>query len=87
MPALGSIEVHERRHCDMLAAHTGTKFTTDDFASLGKRILRAERSFNKRAGFTKLDDRLPDFFKEEKLPPHDAVFDVPDKELDRVFNF
>ncbi|NOZ23487.1 MAG: aldehyde ferredoxin oxidoreductase [Planctomycetes bacterium] len=73
--------------CDMLAAHTGKKFTTNEFAALGKKVLRTERAFNKRAGFTKLDDRLPDFFKTEALPPHDAVFDVPDKELDKVFNF
>ncbi|MEW6360473.1 MAG: aldehyde ferredoxin oxidoreductase C-terminal domain-containing protein [Planctomycetota bacterium] len=73
--------------CDMLAAHTGKKFTTNDFVELGKKVLRAERDFNKRAGFTNLDDRLPDFFKTEKLPPHNAVFDVPDKKLDRVFDF
>ena len=46
-----------------------------------------ERDFNKRAGFTAADDRLPDFFKTEKLAPHNATFDVPDEELDKVFNF
>ena len=71
----------------MLAAYTGTKFTPDDFVALGKTVLRAERRFNKRAGFTKLDDRLPDFFKTEALAPHGAVFDVPDKELDKVLKF
>ena len=42
---------------------------------------------NEKAGFTPADDRLPEFFKIEKLPPHNQVFDVPDEELDRVFNF
>ena len=46
-----------------------------------------ERDFNRRAGFTEADDRLPEFFKLEKLPPHNQVFDVPDEELDTVFNF
>jgi aldehyde:ferredoxin oxidoreductase len=46
-----------------------------------------ERDFNARAGFTPADDRLPEFFKLEKLAPHDCVFDVPDEELDTVFNF
>jgi len=73
--------------CDMIAAHTGTKFTAADFTELGKRVLRAERRFNKRAGFSSMDDRLPDFFKREPLPPHQTVFDVTDKELDKVFDF
>ena len=39
------------------------------------------------AGFTAADDRLPDFFKKEKLSPHNVVFTVPDEDLDKVFNF
>ena len=27
-------------------------------------------AFNKAAGFTAADDQLPDFFKNEPLPPH-----------------
>jgi len=30
---------------------------------------------------------FPEFFKLEKLAPHNEVFDVPDEELDTVFNF
>ncbi|MFX0090141.1 MAG: aldehyde ferredoxin oxidoreductase C-terminal domain-containing protein [Candidatus Hodarchaeota archaeon] len=50
----------------------------------GMDILKTEREFNQKAGFTNLDDRLPEFFYEEKLPPHNVVFDVPDDELDSV---
>ena len=73
--------------CEMLAAYYGRPFTGDDFAALGKRILARERDFNARAGFTRADDRLPDFFKTEKLAPHNVTFAVPDEELDRVFDF
>ena len=72
--------------CEMLAAVYGRPFTADDFAALGKKTLAREREFNAAAGFTAADDRLPSFFKTEKLAPHDATFDVPDEELDRVFN-
>ena len=48
---------------------------------------RTVYDFNAAAGFTSADDRLPYFFKTEKLSPHDTVFDVPDEELDTVFNF
>jgi aldehyde:ferredoxin oxidoreductase len=73
--------------CELIAARTGRTFTAQDLTELGKRVLRSERDFNARAGFTAADDRLPDFFRLEKLPPHEAVFDVSDEELDSVFNF
>ena len=72
---------------DMVNAKYGLSLTGDGVTSLGQRILGMERDFNRRAGFTEADDRLPEFFKLEKLPPHDQVFDVPDEELDTVFNF
>ncbi len=63
----------------------GTKWTTDDIGRIGGEIIKMERAFNEAAGFTNAHDRLPEFMKYEKLPPHDVVFDVPDEELDRVF--
>lgn len=62
----------------------GTSWTVDDIGRIGREIIDVERAFNKAAGFTKADDRLPEFMKYEKLPPHNNVFDVPDEELDKV---
>lgn len=73
--------------CGMLGGLYGRPFSADDFLELGKRTLASERKFNAAAGFTAADDRLPDFFKTEKLAPHDATFDVPDEELDKVYDF
>ena len=56
-----------------------------DAVKYGMAILETERAFNKKAGFTKAHDRLPEFFKNEPLPPHNVVFEVPDEELDKVF--
>jgi aldehyde:ferredoxin oxidoreductase len=56
-----------------------------DVTEFGLNILKNEREFNKRAGFTAKDDRLPEFFKTESLPPHNVTFDVSDEELDAVF--
>ncbi|MFQ6040644.1 MAG: aldehyde ferredoxin oxidoreductase family protein [Candidatus Poribacteria bacterium] len=72
---------------NMINAQYGLSLRGDDVTELGKNILRTEREFNKAAGFSAADDRLPDFFKTEKLTPHNVVFDVPDEELDTVFNF
>jgi len=70
--------------CEMLSGFYGRPFTADDYAALGKQVLAGERRFNAAAGFTAIDDRLPDFFKKERLAPHDVTFTVPDEELDKV---
>ncbi len=62
----------------------GTNWTVDDVARIGGDIVRMEWAFNEAAGFTKVDDRLPEFMNYEKLPPHNVSFDVSDKELDKV---
>lgn len=72
---------------DMVGARFGRPFTVDDIVAAGKAVLRIERRFNEAAGFTTAHDRLPDFMTREKLPPHDVVFDVPEEELDSVYQF
>ena len=72
---------------DVLGGFTGQPLTADDVTALGQSILQKERDFNAQAGFTKKDDRLPDYFHNEKLPPHNITFGVSDEDLDAVFNF
>ncbi|NQS91780.1 MAG: aldehyde ferredoxin oxidoreductase, partial [Chloroflexi bacterium] len=60
----------------------------DDFLQiLGKETLSLEREFNRRAGFSSQDDRLPEWMLSEPLPPHNTVFDVSKEDLDSLFNF
>jgi aldehyde:ferredoxin oxidoreductase len=72
---------------DLLGSFGGHKLTGDDVVGLGKSILKMEREFNTKAGFTKEMDRLPDYFKKEKLAPHNVTFMVTDSELDQVYNW
>jgi len=72
---------------DMLNAFYGLELTGDDVTALGKSVLSNERDFNTRAGFTSKQDRLPEYFLTEKLPPHDVTFAVKDEDLDQVFNW
>jgi aldehyde:ferredoxin oxidoreductase len=53
---------------------------------LGKRVMLAEKTFNEAAGFTKAQDRLPEFFRNEKLPPFNLVYDVPQEEMDEFWD-
>jgi aldehyde:ferredoxin oxidoreductase len=72
---------------DMLNAFYGLSMTADDVTELGKSILKNERDFNARAGFTAEHDRLPEFFKKEPLPTHNLTFQVKDEELDTLYNW
>ncbi len=72
---------------DMLNAFYGLSLTADDVVALGKNVLKMERDFNARAGFTAKHDRLPEYFKKEPLPPHNVTFQVTDEDLDRVYNW
>jgi aldehyde:ferredoxin oxidoreductase len=66
----------------------GTELGPDDFPrAMGLRVLKAEKEFNRKAGFTNEDDRLPSFYYTEPLPPHDTVFVISDAEMDSTFDF
>jgi aldehyde:ferredoxin oxidoreductase len=71
---------------DMLNGIYGWGWTTEDYDQANREVLRMELEFNRRAGINKTDYRIPEFMREEPLPPHNAVFDVPDSDLDTVFD-
>jgi len=70
---------------DELNGVLGTNMTGDEAVAMGGEILKRERAFNEAAGFTKEDDRLPEFMKYEQLPPHNVIADLPDEVLDKVY--
>jgi len=72
---------------DLLNAFYGLNLTGDGVTELGKKVLKMERDFNARAGFTTLHDRLPRFFTTERFAPHNVTFGVKDEDLDKVFNW
>lgn len=72
---------------DMINARFGIDLTAEDVTNLGMSILKTERAFNKAAGFTKQDDRLPEFFKEEPIAPHNVVWDIDDQTIDAFWDF
>ena len=70
---------------EMLGALYDKEITPEAFENLGRDVLKAEHDFNLAAGLTSADDRLPEFMKEERLPPHNVTFSIPDEELDRLW--
>jgi aldehyde:ferredoxin oxidoreductase len=70
---------------DMLNGRYGWGWTKEDLDRSNREVLRTELEFNRRAGITSADYRLPEYMRDEPLPPHGVTFDVPDSELDAVF--
>jgi len=70
---------------ESVAGVTGLPVTGADVIPLGKEILKMERLFNERAGFTSADDRPPEFMRDEKLPPHNVTWTITDEQLDSVY--
>ncbi|BCS87436.1 aldehyde ferredoxin oxidoreductase family protein [Pseudodesulfovibrio sediminis] len=66
---------------DLVQSYTGNAFSVDDLVALGAGAMKDEQEFNERAGFTKMDDKLPRFFETDLLPPHDVVWDFDEDEL------
>ncbi|MEA3336619.1 MAG: aldehyde ferredoxin oxidoreductase C-terminal domain-containing protein [Chloroflexota bacterium] len=70
---------------ESVAGVTGLDITGDDVLAIGKEVLKIERLFNEAAGFTTADDRLPEFMRDEALPPHNVKWTMADEDLDQVY--
>ena len=71
----------------LLSARYGWDDLPDNILQeIGKQVTKMEREFNRRAGFTAKDDRLPEWMTKEAIPENGAVFDVSDEVLDHIFD-
>jgi aldehyde:ferredoxin oxidoreductase len=65
----------------MVSGYVGVDITAEDVINLAKETLRIEHAFNRNAGFTKADDRLPEHFYLDENPASKTIFDVPEEEV------
>ena len=84
LPALDMPEL-QRAFVKAAAAITGRELPEDYLIKMGDQIVRQERDFNRRAGFTEKDDRPPAFIAEEAVLPSGNRYDVPEADLDAMF--
>lgn len=75
----------DRTIIDCLSAVTGEEYGDAYLMELGEAVLETERRFNKAAGLTRKDDRLPKFFTEEALGAGQSTFDVTEEDIDSVY--
>jgi len=69
---------------DLIKAYSGENISGEMLIQLGKDTLTLEHSFNRRAGFTKAHDRLPEYFYHEENKASKTVFDVPQEEVESI---
>jgi len=69
----------------LLTALYGKKFTVEDTLNLGRKTILKEIRFNEKAGINNFENRLPDFFRKESLPPTNLVWDIDKEDLRNIF--
>lgn len=69
---------------NLVSGYIGQKITEEDIREMARKCLQTEHLFNKAAGFTKVDDRLPEYMYLEENPAAGTKFDVKDEELDEI---
>jgi aldehyde:ferredoxin oxidoreductase len=52
---------------------------------MGIDTLETEREFNRRSGAGEEFNDIPEFMREEPLPPMNSVYDVPLSEMQRIW--
>ncbi len=85
LPALDMPEL-QAHFVAAASAITGRQLPDDYLISMGAQVVLQERDFNRRAGFTAADDRLPAFMMQEALAPSGNRFDVSAADIDHMFS-
>lgn len=71
---------------DILKGRYGVDFSISDARGIGEKCLEAEREFNRLAGVNEEFRPMPEFIREEALPPTNAVFDIPMEDMVKVWD-
>jgi len=67
-------------------AALGWDLTFADVRRLGAQVLDLEREFNIRAGVSEVFRPMPEFMREEPLPPNNTVFDISEEEMQSIWD-
>lgn len=70
----------------LLKGRYGWDLTYADVQKIGLDVLDTEREFNRRSGAGEEFNDMPEFMREEPLPPMNSVYDIPMEEMRRVWD-
>jgi aldehyde:ferredoxin oxidoreductase len=69
-----------------LKGRYGWNVTYEDVQKIGIDVLETEREFNSRAGVSEEFYNIPEFMREEPLPPRNSVYDISMEEMQQIWN-
>jgi len=69
----------------LLKGRYGWDLVYADVQKMGLDVLETERAFNRRSGAGEEFNDMPEFMREEPLPPMNSVYDVPMEEMQRIW--
>jgi len=70
----------------LLNGRYGWGVAYEDVQKMGIDVLETEREFNRRAGVSETFFDIPEFMREEPLPPRNSVFDLSLEEMEQIWN-
>lgn len=70
----------------MLHARYGWDWSYKDIQNMGKDCLEDERKFNQMAGVSEDFLQIPEFMRDEPLPPRNSVFDLSLAEMKKIWD-
>lgn len=68
---------------EMINARYGLNLNEKSVFDIGSKIIEIEKEFNLKCGLGEETNKIPEFFRQEKLDTHSSVFDVEKDELIR----
>ncbi|MDF2839826.1 MAG: Aldehyde ferredoxin oxidoreductase [Clostridia bacterium] len=71
---------------NLFKAKFGWDISFEETRYLGAEVLDLERKFNEKAGVSEKYRQIPEFMREEPLPPNNEVFDIPQEEMEGIWN-
>lgn len=71
---------------NLYKARYGWDLSFGEIKHMGADVLETERKFNELAGVSERFKRIPEFMTEEPLPPNNTVFDIPQEELEHIWD-
>jgi aldehyde:ferredoxin oxidoreductase len=70
---------------DLFKAALGWELSFADVRKLGAQVVDIEREFNKKAGVSEVFRPMPEYMREEPLPPNNTVFDISEEEMQKIW--
>jgi aldehyde:ferredoxin oxidoreductase len=70
----------------LLKARYGWEMSFEEIKRIGVEVLETERQFNELAGVSEKFKKIPEFMREEPLPPNNSVFDISDEEMQSIWS-